>query len=99
MPYSEWQDKENTKMGTFSRHRGIGRGEAGGILGLIIVVSIGLIFIVNILQPQITNFYNTTLHPQTGWDASVKALWTVIIIAIVIGIVVAILKKMGVLHI
>jgi len=64
------------------------------LLSFIIAVSIGLIFVVGFLAPQITTFFDTD---TTGWDAGSVALWGVIIVSVIAGVVIVILKQSGIL--
>lgn len=66
-----------------------GRGlTVGGIVGLVIAVFV----LAAILPDAITEIEGTN---TTGWDASAVALWGIIGIVIVAGVVVGIWKVMG----
>lgn len=69
------------------------------MLAFVISVAFVLLVISAVLTDSITDFFNTTAHPQTGWSPAVKAMWGLIILGVVIGIVVVILRHAGILHI
>ena len=70
-------------------------GKSGAaLLSFIIAASLGLIFIVGFMAPQITTFFDTD---TSNWDAGSVALWGVVIIAIIAGVVIVILKQTGIL--
>jgi len=69
-------------------------GSASHILGFIIAVSLGLIFIVGFMAPQITNFFATD---TATWDDGSVALWSVVVISVIAGVVIVVLKSSGIL--
>lgn len=74
--------------------RQMGTGKASHLLEFIIAISLGLIFITAFMAPQVTAFFDTD---TTGWDDGSVALWGVVIIAVLAGIVIVILKNAGIL--
>jgi len=72
----------------------IAHGKASHLLEFIIAISLGLIFITAFMVPQITAFFGTD---TSTWDDGSVALFGVIIIAVLAGVVIVILKNAGIL--
>lgn len=62
------------------------------VIGAIFAITLGVIFAVNLLAPQITGIFDTN---TTGWDAGTAALWVVIAIVVVAGLLYMFLRPTG----
>lgn len=63
------------------------------VVGAIFAITLGVIFAVNLLAPQITGIFDTN---TTGWDAGTAALWLVLGIVIVATLLYLFLKPAGI---
>lgn len=63
------------------------------VVGAIFAITLGVIFAVNLLAPQITGIFDTN---TTGWDAGTAALWVVIGIVVVASLLYLFLKPSGI---
>lgn len=63
------------------------------IIGAIFAITLGIIFAVNLLAPQITGIFDTN---TTGWDVGTAALWAVLGIVVVAVIVFIFLRAGGI---
>lgn len=70
----------------------LGQYSAKQVIGAIFALTLGLIFAVNVLAPQITGVFDTN---TTGWDAGTAALWVVIAVVIVAGLLYLFLRPTG----
>lgn len=67
---------------------------AKGIIGAIFALTLGVIFTVNLLAPQITGIFEAN---TTGWDTGTAALWAVLGIIVVAAIAILFLKITGII--
>lgn len=72
------------EMGNFSTKQ---------VVGAIFALTLGVIFAVNVLAPQITGVFNTN---TSGWDSGTAALWLVIGVVIVASLLYLFLKPSGI---
>ena len=63
------------------------------IIGAIFAITLGIIFAVNLLAPQITGIFDVN---TTGWDVGTAALWAVLGIVVVAVIVFIFLRAGGI---
>lgn len=63
------------------------------IIGAMFAITLGIIFAVNLVAPQITGIFDTN---TTGWDVGTAALWAVIGIVVVAVIVFIFLRAGGI---
>jgi Na+/alanine symporter len=66
---------------------------AGGIIGSLFALALGVIFATSLVAPQITGIFDTN---TTGWDTGTAALWAVLAIVIVAVIVFLFLRIGGI---
>lgn len=66
---------------------------AKAIIGAMFAITLGIIFAVNLVAPQITGIFDTN---TTGWDVGTAALWAVIGIVVVAVIVFIFLRAGGI---
>jgi hypothetical protein len=71
----------------------LGSFNAKQVVGAIFAITLGVIFAVNLLAPQITGIFDTN---TTGWDAGTAALWVVIGIVVVASLLYLFLKPSGI---
>ncbi len=71
----------------------LGGFNARQVVGAIFAITIGVIFAVNLLAPQITGIFDTN---TTGWDAGTASLWLVLAIVIVAGLLYIFLRPTGI---
>lgn len=71
----------------------IGNFNAKAIIGALFAITLGIIFAVNLVAPQITGIFDTN---TTGWDVGTAALWAVLAIVIVAVIVFMFLRVGGI---
>jgi len=64
------------------------------VVGAIFAITLGVIFAVNLLAPQITGIFDTN---TTGWDVGTAALWAVIGIVVVAGLLYLFLRPSGII--
>lgn len=64
------------------------------ILGAIFALTLGAIFLVNLLAPQISGIFDTN---TTGWDAGTVALYGTLAIIIIAAVAILFLKPTGVI--
>lgn len=63
------------------------------VVGAIFAITLGVIFAVNLLAPQITGIFDAN---TTGWDTGTAALWSVIAIVVVAGLLYLFLRPSGI---
>lgn len=66
---------------------------AKAIIGALFAITLGIIFAVNLVAPQITGIFNTN---TTDWDLGTAALWAVLGIVVVAVIVFMFLRVGGI---
>lgn len=66
---------------------------AKAVIGAIFAITLGLIFSVNLLAPQITGIFTVNV---TEWDVGTAALWAVLGIVVVAVIVFLFLRVGGI---
>lgn len=64
---------------------------AKAVIGALFAITLGIIFTVNLVAPQITGIFDTN---TTGWDVGTAALYAVLGI-VVVAVVVYLFLRMG----